>query len=177
MNPSDPPDTSTSNSPTDSDDAHPPYTHLEPSCPVCGNSRFSSTDEGIPHGYDAHYVHVTCANCRTVLTIEYRAIDLSWTDGHDERHSAVSHGLLTPTQTTYGDPLLNAPLPDTTVLRGLDWPIHCEECTEPLTGNDLLSEPPDRDTDDSEEAEPPQALFECLTCGHRTTYTCTGTDE
>jgi RNase P subunit RPR2 len=169
MTPPNSPDNSTSHPLTDNDNAHPPYTHLEPSCPVCGNSQFSSTDEGIPHGYDAHYVHVTCANCHTVLTIEYRAIDLSWTDGHDERHSAVSHGLLTPTQTNYGDPLMDAPLPNTTVLRGLDWPYHCEECTEPLTGNDLVAEPRDLAPDESEAAASPHVLFHCLNCDHRTT--------
>jgi transcription elongation factor Elf1 len=165
MNPTDSHDNRTRT--TASDDSQPAYTHLEPCCPVCGNSQFSSTDEGIPHGFDDHYVHVTCANCCTRLTIEYRAIDLSWTDSHDEHHSAVSHGLLTPTQTTYGDPLLDAPFPDKDVLSALNWPRHCADCTEPLTGNDIVTEPRDRASDDSENAESTSVLFECPNCGYR----------
>jgi hypothetical protein len=172
MTPPDTHDNSTSSTTTDSNESPPPYTHVEPCCPVCGNSRFSSVDEGTPQCFDAHFVYVTCANCHTALTIEYRAIDLSWTDGHDERHSAVSHGILTPTQTEYGDPLMDAPLPDPTLLERLDWPIHCEECTERLTGNDLVTDPRDRAAD-SEAAELSRVLFHCRSCDHRIARTVT----
>jgi transcription elongation factor Elf1 len=151
--------TETTNCTASSETAQPIYVQLEPSCPLCGNTRFSSTEEGIPHSHDSHRVHVTCANCRTLLTIQFRAIDVAWYDGHDEHHSAVSQSLLTPTQTEYIVPEMYGPLPDTAALKQLDWPRHCEDCNELLTGNDMLTE--------SDATDSTHILFRCPNCDHR----------
>lgn len=157
---------------TDSTEAErPTYTLVDPRCPVCGNTRFSSTEERIPGSHDSHRVTVTCANCKTTLTIEYRAIDVSWFDSHNELHSGVSHGLLTPRQTEYGEPEMYAPLPNTAVLTQLDWPRQCEDCTEPLTANNMVTDPEATTQTDSDDTDPPPVLFYCPYCDHHTTGT------
>lgn len=169
----------TANNPTETADrtdnkiAQPTYAHLDPQCPVCGNTRFSSTEEGIPNDYEAHHVHVTCANCETALTIEYRAIDVSWFDGDDGHHSAVSQSLLESTQTQYVAPEMYASLPEQSVLKDLDWPRRCELCTELLTGNDMLTDPSKPASTDSDATEPTDVLFECPNCGHHSSGTAT----
>jgi hypothetical protein len=167
----------TSNRSTDTDStasrdtARPTYTHLDPSCPVCGNTRFADCEESIPNGYDAHHVHGICANCNTHLTIEYRAIDVSWFDGHDGHHSAVSQHRLEPMQTKYVAPEMYAPLPDTSALERLDWPRHCEDCNERLTGNDILTEPSESAQPDSDGTDSVHVVFRCPNCDHRSTGT------
>lgn len=148
---------------TNDEDAHPTYSYIDPGCPICGNTKFSSTEEGVPNGFDSHYVYVTCANCKTSFTIEYRAIDLFWYDGRDGQHSAVSQGLLEPTETDYVDEAGYGALPDGDLLANLDWPLECE-CDEHLTGNHIVSDPTvladhDVDYDDAD-----RVLIRCPNC-------------
>lgn len=152
-----------STSPSDSDtDASPPsYTCIDPGCPVCGNMKFTSTEEGVPNGFHSHYVYVTCATCRTHFTIEYRAIDLFWYDGGDGQHSAVSQGFLDPTDSEYAEAAQYGSLPDSDILLSLDWPLSCPECDERLSGNDFAT---DLDRDDPDD----DALFRCPNCEHLT---------
>lgn len=123
----------------DDDASHPTYAHINAICPVCGNSRFATAEEGIPNGFDSHFVHATCGRCKSHLTIEYRAIDVFWYDGNDGGHSAVSQRILDPMQTEYAEAGLYAPLPDISLLDGLDWPLRCGRCGEHFTGNDLVT--------------------------------------
>jgi transcription elongation factor Elf1 len=169
MNSNDP--TETADRTTESESTQPTYAHLDPRCPVCGDTTFASTEEGIPNGYECHHVHVTCATCKIALTIEYRAIDVSWFDAHSGHHSAVSQDLLEPTQTKYVAAEMYAPLPEQSVLDQLDWPHHCENCTEPLTGNDMLTDPGKPERTDSDATEPADVLFECPNCGHHSSGT------
>ena len=156
-----------------SNTTQPTYTHLEPSCPICGNTKFESTDEGVSTGYETHTVHVTCMNCNTALTIEYRAIDVSWYDGHDGVHSAVSQHLLEPTHTKYLKPALHAPLPERAVLEQLEWPRCCDDCGKLLTGNDMATDPGTPASSDSDATELDQVLFQCPHCDHITSGTTT----
>lgn len=143
----------------------PTYTHLDPGCPVCANLTFETTEEGVPNDFETHYVHVRCANCKTQLTIEYRAIDVFWYGGSDGQHSAVSQDLLTPTEHEYADENEYGALPDPDLLSSLDWPLTCD-CGEGLTGNELVSDPtvlPDHDFDyDDPDCE--TVLFRCVNC-------------
>lgn len=150
------------------EDAQPTSTYIDPGCPLCGHTTFSSTEEGIPDGFNSHYVYVTCANCTTSFTIEYRAIDLFWYDGHDGQHSTVAHGLLLPTQTDYAEASGYAPLPDCTLLDRLDWPLHCAVCTEQLTRNHMVSDPHVLATYDVDITDPTRVLFQCPNCDHVT---------
>jgi len=143
----------------------PTYVSLDPSCPVCGNSKFESTEEGVPNGFDTHYVHVQCANCKTQTTIEYRAIDVFWHSGFDGQHSAVSQDLLTPNQHEYVDEAGYGALPDRDLLWSLDWPLKCD-CGEWLTGNELVSDPtvlPEHDVDYND-PDNDTVLFRCVNC-------------
>jgi transcription elongation factor Elf1 len=154
----------------------PAYTRVDPVCPVCGHGEFVSSDEGVPHEFDTHYVSVTCGQCRTSLTIEYRAIDLSWYDGQDGQHSAVSQGRISPTDTGYNQPESYPPLPDADVFDRIDWPLECEMCDERLTGNDMLTGPGTSGSapPDSEDGE--GANFRCPHCDH-VTQAGTPTDD
>lgn len=154
---------------SDNEAVQPTYAHIDVGCPICGNTKFSSTEENIPHGFDSHYVHVTCANCKTVLTIEYRAIDLFWYDGQDGQHSAVSQDLITPTETEYAEPSMYPPFPPQSVLRELDWPLACSECDERITANDILMDPDEVSTHDNGIADSEQIVFQCPNCEHVTT--------
>lgn len=131
---------STNTSDGDAEIAHPSYAHINATCPVCGNSRFSTAEEGIPNGFESHFVHATCAECKTNVTIEYRAIDVFWYDADDGGHSAVSQGILDPMQTEYAEAGVYARLPDMSLFDGLDWPLRCGECDERLTGNDMVTD-------------------------------------
>lgn len=148
------------------------YTRLEPSCPVCENSKFESTEEGVPNGFDTHYVHVCCANCKTHLTIEYRAIDVFWTSGFGGQYSAISQDLLDPTEQEYVDEVEYGALPGRDLLGSLNWPLTCD-CGERLTGNDLVSDPtvlPDHDVSyDDPDCE--TVLLRCVNCEDITSET------
>lgn len=143
----------------------PTYTRLEPGCPVCGSSKFESTEEGVPNGFDTHYVHVRCANCKTQLTIEYRAIDVFWYGGFDGQHSSVSQDLLTSTEHEYVDKGEYGALPDCDLLSNLDWPLTCD-CGEGLTGNELISDPTVLSDHDVDYNDPncETVLFQCVNC-------------
>jgi len=154
------------------DAAQPTYLSVRPACPVCQNSKFESTEEGVPNNFDTHYVHVRCARCKTQLTIEYRAIDVFWHGGFDGQHSAVSQDFLTPNQNEYADEVSYGVLPDSDLLSALDWPLTCD-CGENLTGNELVSDPtvlPDHDVDyDDPNCE--IVLFQCVNCDNTVTKT------
>jgi len=134
------------NEPTDADaasqteqrPARPTYPDFEPRCPLCHCSNWESTSESIPSSFERHSVHATCAECGTHCRIEYRAIDVSWLDGVDETHSAVSQGLIDPSPEEYLDEGMFGPLPDQAALEGFDWPLECH-CGEHLTGNHIYS--------------------------------------
>lgn len=167
--------TNPSDQDSETDASLPTYTHINAICPVCGNSRFETAEEGVPNGFDEHFVHATCARCRTHVTIEYRAIDVFWYDGQDGQHSAVSQGILDPIQTDYVDASQYSRLPDASVLDALNWPLECDGdgCEEILTGNDMMTDPETLATHgidlDSDEAD--RVPFRCPMCEHITVAT------
>jgi len=164
------PSTDTAHDNHDKDEAstqkEPAYTSLEPQCPVCGNTKYSSTSEDAPHNVNSHYVNVTCARCHTSFTVEFRAIDVSWYGARDDQHSAVSQGLFTPNSWEYVEDSNYSGLPDRELLWELDWPHECD-CGEWLTGNDILGDP-DLLTEHGVTYDNPDnetVLFQCVNCG------------
>lgn len=156
----------------ETDESPPSYARINASCPVCGNSRFETAEEGVPNDFDSHFVHATCAQCQTHLTIEYRAIDVFWYDGQDGQHSAVSQGVLEPIETEYVEASLYGRLPAVSVLDDFDWPLECDadDCAEVLTGNDMVTDPEtlaahDIDLDSDGDDRVP---FRCPMCEHVT---------
>jgi hypothetical protein len=154
--------------PEEVDIPKPDYTYLKPSCPLCGHDEFASATEGAPAGFDAHYIHVTCSRCGTCLTIEYRAIDISWYSAHEGQHSAISQGLLSPCAAEYNDPKDFPPVPDDTLLSNIDWPVHCNSCGESLTGNNILAEPNKNGAGTPQKAKTDEVVFKCPNCEQNT---------
>lgn len=84
--------------------AHPEYTSINVFCPVCGCDEFSSTTEDVPHSFTEHQVNPVCKECETMLTIRFRAIDITWYDKDDGFHSAVAQGAIVPKYEEYPKP-------------------------------------------------------------------------
>lgn len=140
------------------------FTTVEPECPLCGG-RIKDTYEDTPVDLDSHYVNGSCEDCNLRVTIEYRAIDVSFeTDvALHARQSGVSHGLLSPSDRDYVESSEFEAFPSATELRSVDWPVECDECNETLPAN-LIQEV---DT----ESDPTEAALTCPHCEYENTLT------
>ncbi|WP_135666776.1 hypothetical protein [Halorhabdus rudnickae] len=145
------------------------YTALDVGCPIC-NGELDPAGEQVPQSFDYHEVAVRCEDCGLRFTVEYRAIDISWQNPVQERHSAVSQGLMEPGEHEYTNANQYAPLPPIDALRSIDWPAECE-CGEHFTPNEVLAGPDAVETIE-EEGDPSDGetpvLLECVACGEET---------
>ncbi|ERJ05089.1 hypothetical protein HLRTI_002888 [Halorhabdus tiamatea SARL4B] len=126
------------------------YSSINTGCPLC-DGEVRTEGEQIPQSYDYHEVGMRCKACGFRFKIEYRAIDISWTGGAHEYHSAVSQGIIEPSEEQYSGTAELGPLPPAEALKAIDFPVECD-CGEDLTPNHVVAGPDARETiEDSSE--------------------------
>jgi len=77
------------------------FAKVDPRCPFCDSGGFEPSGRFRWTGDDGGVVGVTCEDCHNNYTIQFRAMDVAWTDDDANTYEAVAEGLLGPTYFSY----------------------------------------------------------------------------
>jgi len=77
------------------------FAKVDPRCPYCDSGLWSPSGRFDWTGDDGGVVGATCDDCYESFTVQFRAVDVAWTDEDANRFEAVAEGVLAPTYYSY----------------------------------------------------------------------------